>query len=100
DRRNSSMGANVEKTETCGTVCLKYLLFSFNFLFWSMVCMQTLRSVQLLGVIGVTHCEYLAGLQEQLQVCSGYGRDFDIKYNSNKSTFMIVEQRGLQADAQ
>ncbi|XP_041741083.1 CD151 antigen-like [Coregonus clupeaformis] len=23
-----------EKKETCGTVCLKYLLFTFNFLFW------------------------------------------------------------------
>ncbi|KAK5606454.1 Mitogen-activated protein kinase kinase kinase kinase 4 [Crenichthys baileyi] len=34
DRRNSSMGAYEEKKETCGTVCLKYLLFSFNFLFW------------------------------------------------------------------
>lgn len=28
------MGAYEEKKETCGTVCLKYLLFSFNFLFW------------------------------------------------------------------
>ncbi|XP_047437416.1 CD151 antigen-like [Mugil cephalus] len=23
-----------EKSETCGTICLKYLLFAFNFLFW------------------------------------------------------------------
>lgn len=23
-----------EKKETCGTICLKYLLFTFNFLFW------------------------------------------------------------------
>ncbi|KAK1784939.1 hypothetical protein P4O66_018371 [Electrophorus voltai] len=28
------MGAYDEKKETCGTVCLKYLLFTFNFLFW------------------------------------------------------------------
>uniref|UniRef100_A0A3Q1GMK1 Tetraspanin n=1 Tax=Acanthochromis polyacanthus TaxID=80966 RepID=A0A3Q1GMK1_9TELE len=28
------MGAYEEKKETCGTVCLKYLLFTFNFLFW------------------------------------------------------------------
>ncbi|XP_066541073.1 CD151 antigen, like [Hoplias malabaricus] len=28
------MGANDEKKKTCGTVCLKYLLFTFNFLFW------------------------------------------------------------------
>uniref|UniRef100_A0A8C1BT47 Tetraspanin n=2 Tax=Cyprinus carpio TaxID=7962 RepID=A0A8C1BT47_CYPCA len=28
------MGANKEKNETCGTICLKYLLFTFNFLFW------------------------------------------------------------------
>uniref|UniRef100_A0A3P9N9K2 Tetraspanin n=2 Tax=Poecilia reticulata TaxID=8081 RepID=A0A3P9N9K2_POERE len=30
----SSMGAHEEKKEACGTVCLKYLLFTFNFLFW------------------------------------------------------------------
>lgn len=23
-----------EKKETCGTICLKYLLFIFNFFFW------------------------------------------------------------------
>ncbi|NP_991213.1 CD151 antigen, like isoform X1 [Danio rerio] len=28
------MGANEEKKEKCGTICLKYLLFTFNFLFW------------------------------------------------------------------
>uniref|UniRef100_A0A3B3Q3F5 Tetraspanin n=2 Tax=Paramormyrops kingsleyae TaxID=1676925 RepID=A0A3B3Q3F5_9TELE len=28
------MGAFDEKKETCGTICLKYLLFTFNFLFW------------------------------------------------------------------
>ncbi|XP_020498873.1 CD151 antigen [Labrus bergylta] len=28
------MGASEEKKEACGTVCLKYLLFTFNFLFW------------------------------------------------------------------
>ncbi|KPP74113.1 CD151 antigen-like [Scleropages formosus] len=28
------MGAYDEKKETCGTICLKYLLFTFNFLFW------------------------------------------------------------------
>ncbi|XP_015247298.1 CD151 antigen, like [Cyprinodon tularosa] len=28
------MGAVEEKQEKCGTVCLKYLLFTFNFLFW------------------------------------------------------------------
>ncbi|XP_051513306.1 CD151 antigen-like [Myxocyprinus asiaticus] len=28
------MGANEEKLEKCGTICLKYLLFTFNFLFW------------------------------------------------------------------
>lgn len=28
------MGAYKEKTETCGTVCLKYLLLTFNILFW------------------------------------------------------------------
>ncbi|XP_051580467.1 CD151 antigen-like [Myxocyprinus asiaticus] len=28
------MGANEEKQEKCGTICLKYLLFTFNFLFW------------------------------------------------------------------
>ncbi|KAM4593780.1 CD151 antigen-like [Odontesthes bonariensis] len=28
------MGVHEEKRETCGTVCLKYLLFTFNFLFW------------------------------------------------------------------
>uniref|UniRef100_G3PYI3 Tetraspanin n=1 Tax=Gasterosteus aculeatus aculeatus TaxID=481459 RepID=G3PYI3_GASAC len=28
------MGVYEEKKETCGTICLKYLLFSFNFLFW------------------------------------------------------------------
>lgn len=29
-----SMGAHEEATETCGTICLKYLLFAFNFMFW------------------------------------------------------------------
>ncbi|XP_041916730.1 CD151 antigen-like [Alosa pseudoharengus] len=28
------MGAYDEKKEKCGTICLKYLLFTFNFLFW------------------------------------------------------------------
>ncbi|XP_068433569.1 CD151 antigen-like [Clinocottus analis] len=28
------MGARKEKNEQCGTVCLKYLLFIFNFFFW------------------------------------------------------------------
>ncbi|XP_061526305.1 CD151 antigen, like [Phycodurus eques] len=28
------MGAHEEKKETCGTICLKYLLITFNFLFW------------------------------------------------------------------
>ncbi|XP_016086838.1 CD151 antigen, like isoform X1 [Sinocyclocheilus rhinocerous] len=28
------MGENKEKNETCGTIFLKYLLFTFNFLFW------------------------------------------------------------------
>ncbi|KAF4091879.1 hypothetical protein AMELA_G00042020 [Ameiurus melas] len=28
------MGVNAEKKDRCGTVCLKYLLFTFNFLFW------------------------------------------------------------------
>ncbi|XP_017321927.1 CD151 antigen [Ictalurus punctatus] len=28
------MGVNAEKKDRCGTVCLKYLLFAFNFLFW------------------------------------------------------------------
>lgn len=28
------MRAYDEKKETCGTICLKYLLFTFNFLFW------------------------------------------------------------------
>uniref|UniRef100_A0A8B9JF59 Tetraspanin n=1 Tax=Astyanax mexicanus TaxID=7994 RepID=A0A8B9JF59_ASTMX len=26
--------ANEDKTNTCGTICLKYLLFTFNLLFW------------------------------------------------------------------
>ncbi|KAM7414679.1 hypothetical protein PAMA_019478 [Pampus argenteus] len=28
------MEARTEKTQTCGTICLKYLLFIFNVLFW------------------------------------------------------------------
>ncbi|XP_043562371.1 CD151 antigen, like [Chiloscyllium plagiosum] len=28
------MGEYVEKRDTCGTICLKYLLFIFNFFFW------------------------------------------------------------------
>ncbi|TWW67739.1 CD151 antigen GP27 [Takifugu flavidus] len=28
------MGAYKEPKETCGTICLKYLLFAFNFMFW------------------------------------------------------------------
>lgn len=30
----AKMGEYDEKKETCGTICLKYLLFSFNFFFW------------------------------------------------------------------
>ncbi|KAJ8249168.1 hypothetical protein GJAV_G00231900 [Gymnothorax javanicus] len=30
----NSMGSGGEKSEACGTICLKYLLFAFNFLFW------------------------------------------------------------------
>uniref|UniRef100_A0AAV2MIX6 Tetraspanin n=1 Tax=Knipowitschia caucasica TaxID=637954 RepID=A0AAV2MIX6_KNICA len=30
----SRMGVYEEKKETCGTICLKYLLITFNFLFW------------------------------------------------------------------
>lgn len=32
------MGVYEEKKETCGTICLKYLLFTFNFLFWVSLC--------------------------------------------------------------
>ncbi|XP_030646491.1 CD151 antigen [Chanos chanos] len=28
------MGGDEEKTNSCGTICLKYLLFTFNLLFW------------------------------------------------------------------
>ncbi|KAG9333473.1 hypothetical protein AGOR_G00111860 [Albula goreensis] len=28
------MGTHDDKTATCGTICIKYLLFLFNFLFW------------------------------------------------------------------
>lgn len=28
------MGVDEEKTNTCGTICLKYLLFTFNLIFW------------------------------------------------------------------
>ncbi|XP_068581046.1 CD151 antigen-like, partial [Cebidichthys violaceus] len=28
------MGVYEEKKEACGTICLKYLLFAFNFFFW------------------------------------------------------------------
>ncbi|XP_038663282.1 CD151 antigen-like [Scyliorhinus canicula] len=28
------MGEYIEKRDTCGTICLKYLLFIFNFFFW------------------------------------------------------------------
>lgn len=34
------MGAYEEKKETCGTICLKYLLFTFNFLFWVSLCSE------------------------------------------------------------
>ncbi|RVE74216.1 hypothetical protein OJAV_G00019800 [Oryzias javanicus] len=33
-RTSSSMGVYEEKKQTCGTICLKYLLFTFNFFFW------------------------------------------------------------------
>ena len=35
-------------------------------------------------------CPYNAGLQQLLRVCSQYGSDFDIKYNSQKSNIMIA----------
>ncbi|KAJ8402932.1 hypothetical protein AAFF_G00362460 [Aldrovandia affinis] len=31
---HNSMAAYDQKKEACGTICLKYLLFTFNFLFW------------------------------------------------------------------
>ena len=38
-------------------------------------------------------CPYSAGLQQLLRVCSQYGADFDIKYNSKKSNIMIARSR-------
>ena len=36
---------------------------------------------------------YSAGLQQLLRICTQYGADFDIKYNSKKSKIMIVRSR-------
>lgn len=36
---------------------------------------------------------YSAGLQQLLRVCSQYGSEFDIKYNTKKSHIMIVRSR-------
>ena len=36
---------------------------------------------------------YSAGLQQLLRICTQYGADFDIRYNSKKSKIMIVRSR-------
>lgn len=36
---------------------------------------------------------YSAGMQELLRICSWYGRDHDVLFNSNKSNIMIVRNK-------
>ena len=38
-------------------------------------------------------CPYSAGLQELLRICTHYGREFDINYNSKKSKVVVVRSR-------
>ncbi|XP_058608249.1 CD151 antigen, like isoform X3 [Onychostoma macrolepis] len=59
------MGANKEKNETCGTICLKYLLFTFNFLFWYFVLLLCIFLLEILA--GVLAYIYYQQLNEELK---------------------------------
>ncbi|XP_062860531.1 CD151 antigen-like [Trichomycterus rosablanca] len=57
-----------EKKETCGTVCLKYLLFTFNFLFW-----LAGGAVLAVGVWTIVKkSDYISLLSSQIYAVSAY----------------------------
>ena len=41
----------------------------------------------------VVFCPSSGGMQPLLKICSNYGREFDIKYNSTKSNMLVVKSR-------
>ncbi|KAK7912967.1 hypothetical protein WMY93_013178 [Mugilogobius chulae] len=59
------MGVYEEKKETCGTICLKYLLFTFNFLFWYFVLLLCIFLLEVLA--GVLAYIYYQQLNEELK---------------------------------
>ncbi|XP_012672711.1 CD151 antigen-like [Clupea harengus] len=62
------MGAYDEKKETCGTICLKYLLFTFNFLFW-----LAGGAVMAVGIWTVAEkSEYISLLSSRIYAVSAY----------------------------
>ncbi len=40
----------------------------------------------------VIFCPYSAGLQQMSKICSEYGVEFDVKFNSKKSHIMIIKK--------
>ncbi|XP_076848499.1 CD151 antigen-like [Brachyhypopomus gauderio] len=62
------MGVYEEKKETCGTVCLKYLLFTFNFLFW-----LAGGAVMAVGIWTLTEkSDYISLLSSRIYAVSAY----------------------------
>lgn len=55
------MGVFEEKKETCGTICLKYLLFAFNFLFWVSFHSSSLELLlrKAIGVCFLSHYTFI-----------------------------------------
>ncbi|KAM7424547.1 hypothetical protein PAMA_000748 [Pampus argenteus] len=62
------MGAQKEKNQTCGTICLKYLLFTFNFLFWLAGGIVTAVGVWTL----VEKSDYISLLSSKTYAASAY----------------------------
>ncbi|KAM3919701.1 CD151 antigen isoform 1-T1 [Leptodactylus fuscus] len=62
------MGEYNEKKETCGTICLKYLLFTFNFFFW-----LAGLAVMAVGVWTlVQKSDYISLLQSSMYAATAY----------------------------
>ncbi|TRZ00353.1 hypothetical protein DNTS_030398, partial [Danionella cerebrum] len=62
------MGMNEVKKESCGTICLKYLLFTFNFLFW-----LAGGAVMAVGIWTVLEkSDYISLLSSKIYVTSAY----------------------------
>ena len=53
----------------CGDLCVNHLMYADDL---------------------VVFCPYSGGMQTLLKICTEYGYEFDIKYNSTKSNVLVV----------